>query len=46
MVFGVWFSKVRGEAPLSNSVSLPPQQSGARLALELFRRERDISQFD
>ena len=30
----------------ANSVSLPPQQSDSRLALELFRRERDISRFD
>ena len=30
----------------ANSVSLPPQRSDSRLALELFRRERAISQFD
>ena len=30
----------------ANSVSLPPWRSDSRLALELFRRERDISRFD
>ena len=30
----------------ANSVSLPPQQSDSRLALELFRRERAIPWFD
>jgi|LakWasMeta3_LOW4_FD_contig_121_59371_length_2298_multi_5_in_0_out_0_2 hypothetical protein len=45
-VFGVWFGEVLWEKPSSNSVSLPPERSGSRLALKLFRRERAISAFD
>ena len=45
-VFGVWFSGVLWKEPPSNSVSLPPERSGSRLALKLFRRERAISWFD
>ena len=45
-VFGVWFGWVGGEAPQSNSVSLPPLRSGSRLSLKIFRRERAISGFD
>jgi hypothetical protein len=33
-------------APSIHSVALPPQSSGLRLALKLFRGERDISRFD
>ncbi len=33
-------------APSSDSVALPPLRSGPRLALKLFRGERDISEFD
>jgi len=33
-------------APSIHSVALPPQSSGLRLALKLFRGERDISEFD
>ena len=32
-VFGVWLGRVPREGPLDNSVSLPPQRSGSRLAL-------------
>lgn len=45
-VFGVWFGRVAGEGPQTNSVSLPPVRSDSRLALKLFRRERAISAFD
>ena len=33
-------------APAIQSVSLPPQRSGPRLAQKLFRGEPDISEFD
>ena len=46
LVFGVWFSEVPLEQPPSDSVSLPPVHSGTRLYLNIFRRERAISQFD
>ncbi len=46
LVFGVWFGRVHGEVPPTNSVSLPLVRSGSRLALKLFRRERAISAFD
>ena len=45
-VFGVWFGRVTGEGPQTNSVSLPLVHSGSRLALKLFRREPAISAFD
>ena len=45
-VFGVWFSRVVLEDPQTDSVSLPPVRSGARLTLKLFRGERAISAFD
>ena len=45
MAFGVWLTLVSGEAPLAIQCSTTISKR-SRLALKLFRGERDISEFD
>ncbi len=45
-VFGVWFGLATWNGPNANSVSLPPESSGSRLYLNIFRREPAIPAFD